>query len=193
MASARVAASERKSPRTDRGDGRRCRASCTPRIDMHRCSASTTTSTPRGREHLGDGVGDLGGHALLHLEPAGVAVDEAGQLGEPRDAAVLGRDVGDVGLADEGHQVVLAQRRERDVAHHDHLVVLGGEGDVEVAGRVVVQAREQLLVHGRHPVGGARAARRGSGSSPMASSSSVTAARTRSTSTLIGWLMPGPL
>ena len=157
MASARVATSERNSPRTEEVTVT-VPGFLTPRIDMHRCSASITTSTPRGREDLGDGVGDLGGHALLHLEPACVTVDEAGQLGEPGDAPVLGRDVGDVGLAEERHQMVLAERRERDVAHHHHLVVLGREGDLEVPRRVVVEAREQLLVHGRHPVGGAHQA-----------------------------------
>ena len=107
-----------------------------------------------GRQHRGDGVGDLRGHALLDLEAAGEPVDQPGQLRQAGDPAVLGRDVGHVGPPDERHQVVLAQRGERDVADHDHLVVLGREGDLEVAGRVVVQAREELLVHGGHPLGG---------------------------------------
>src|SRR5580700_10239492 len=105
------------------------------------------------REDLLDGVGDLGRHALLDLEAAGVAVDEAGELGEAGDAAVLGRDVRDVGAAEERDEVVLAEGGEGDVTHHDHLVVLGREGDLEVTGRVVVEAGEELLVHGRDPVG----------------------------------------
>ena len=40
--------------------------------------------------------------------------------------------VGDVREADEGHEVVLAERREGDVAHHDHLVVADLEGDAQV-------------------------------------------------------------
>ena len=172
IASARVATSERNSPRTDEVTVT-VPGFFTPRIDMQRCSASITTSTPRGESTLGDGVGDLGRHALLDLQAPGVAVDQAGQLGQPGDAAVLGRDVGDVGLAQERHQVVLAQRGERDVAHHHHLVVLGGEGDLEVAGRVVVEAREELLVHGGHPVRAWRRARRGRGPRRWRSSSSA--------------------
>ena len=107
MASARVASLARNRPRTAEvtvvAPGLR-----TPRIDMHRCSASTTTSTPRGTQHPLDGVGDLGGQPLLDLRPAGEAVDQAGQLGQPGDAAVLVGDVGHVGLADPRHQVVLA-------------------------------------------------------------------------------------
>ena len=81
----------------------------TPRIDMHRCSASMTTITPRGSRRALDGVGDLDGEPLLHLRAPGVAVDEPGDLRQAGDAAVLARDVGDVGLADERDQVVLAQ------------------------------------------------------------------------------------
>ena len=81
---------------------------CTPRIDMHRCSASMTTMTPAGLERALDRVGDLRGEPLLHLRPPGVAVDQPGDLRQPGDAAVLARDVGDVGLADERDEVVLA-------------------------------------------------------------------------------------
>ena len=77
MASALVAESGRNSPRTAEVMVR-VPGFFTPRIDMHRCSASTTTSTPSGPEHLFDGVGDLGGHPLLDLEAAGVARRPAG-------------------------------------------------------------------------------------------------------------------
>src|SRR5215469_6647627 len=43
---------------------------------------------PGGEDGL-DRVGDLGRHALLDLEAAGEAVDEAGELGQAGDAAVL--------------------------------------------------------------------------------------------------------
>ena len=153
MASARVATSERKRPRTDEVTVT-VPGFFTPRIDMHRCSASMTTRTPRGRQHLVDGVGDLGGHPLLDLQATGVAIDQPGQLRKTGDAAVLGRDIRHVRLTQERHQVVLAQRSERDVTHHDHFVVLGGKGDLEMPRRVVVQAREQLLVHVGHPARG---------------------------------------
>ena len=53
-------------------------------------------------------VGDLRGQPLLHLRAAGVDVDQPGQLRQAGDLAVGGRDVADVGDADERHQVVLA-------------------------------------------------------------------------------------
>ena len=152
MASARVAWSERNRPAHRRGHGHRARLLHTPHGHAEVLGLDDDQHAP-GREHPVDGVGDLGGHALLYLQPAGVPVDQAGQLGESRDAPVLRRNVGHVRPAQERDQVVLAQRGERDVAHHDHLVVLGGEGDFEVAGRVVRQPGEQLLVHAGDPPG----------------------------------------
>ena len=150
MASARVRGSSRNSPRTAevmvRVPGLR-----TPRIDMQRCSASTTTSTPRGSSTLSHRVGDLRRHALLHLQPVGEGVDQTGQLRQPGDPAVVTGNVAHVGLAHEGDHVVLAQRGEGDVAHEDHLVVLGRERHREVAPGIVVVAGEQFLVHRRHP------------------------------------------
>ena len=55
--------------------------------------------------------------------------------------------VGDVREADEGHEVVLAERGEGNVAHHDHLVVADLEGDAQVLARVGLDALEQLDVH----------------------------------------------
>ena len=98
MASKRVAVLSRNRPRTAEvtvdEPGLR-----TPRIDMHRCSASITTSTPRGSRVRSMRVGDLGGEALLDLGAPGVAVDQAGQLGQAGDPAVVVGDVGHVGLA----------------------------------------------------------------------------------------------
>src|SRR5690606_18791536 len=70
-----------------------------------------------------DLVGHLDGQALLHLGPAGVGVDQAGKLGQAGDAAVGPGDVGDVRLADERDEVVLAEALHGDVPHHHHLVV----------------------------------------------------------------------
>ena len=98
MASIRVAASFRNRPRTAEVTVE-VPDFFTPRMDMHRCSASTTTRTPLGAEGRLDGVGDLGGHPLLDLEPLGEAVDQPGQLGQPGDPAVVAGDVGHVGLA----------------------------------------------------------------------------------------------
>ena len=68
-----------------------------------------------------NGVGDLLGELLLHLQALGVHVDHARELAQADDAAV--RDVRDVRLADEGHHVVLAVAVELDVAHQHELVV----------------------------------------------------------------------
>ncbi len=96
-------------------------AFCTPRIDMHMCSASSITATPRGHEARLERIGDLRRHRLLRLQPTREDVDEPGELGKADHAA--GRVVGDVRLAEERHHVVLAMRVERDVAHEDDVAV----------------------------------------------------------------------
>ena len=72
--------------------------------------------------------------------PAGEAVDEAGELGQPGDVAARTGDVGDVSDTDERHEVVLAGRGERHVADHHHLVVTCLEHGREVARRVLAEA-----------------------------------------------------
>ncbi len=96
-----------------------------------------------GVDGVGDGVGDLAGEALLHLQAAGEDVDEAGNFAEADDLAV--GDVGDVGLAEEGQQMVLAQGEELDVLDDDHLVVVDVEEGVveDFFDGLVVAAREE--------------------------------------------------
>ncbi len=65
--------------------------------------------------------GDLRGEFLLHLETAREAVDHARQLADPDDP--IARQIADVRAPDDGRHVMLAERFERDVAQHDHLVV----------------------------------------------------------------------
>ena len=95
MTSARVAAFLLNSPRTAdvtvSVPGLR-----TPRIDMHRCSASIITSTPGRVERVDHRVGDLRGEPLLHLRALGEPVDEPGELRQAGDAAVVAGDVRDV-------------------------------------------------------------------------------------------------
>src|SRR5947209_10448009 len=100
-----------------------------------------------------DLVGDLGGEPLLYLRASCVGLDEPDQLRQARDAPVLVGDVGDMCLAEERREVVLAGRRDRDVLDHDHLVVTGLEGDGEVLVGRVVQTAEDLLVHVRDALG----------------------------------------
>ena len=100
---------------------------------MQVCSASMTTPTPRGLELVLQVVGDAFGESFLGLGSAGVKVDHPGELRETEDA-VAGQ-VADVGDADEGQHVVLAERLQRQVLHQHELVVtlvVGERGEVEV-------------------------------------------------------------
>ena len=67
----------------------------------------------QGIDLLADGVGDLAGEPLLHLQPSREHVDESRDLAESDDAAL--RDVRDVALAEERQQMVLAEAVEVDV------------------------------------------------------------------------------
>ena len=98
-----------------------------------------------------DGTGHLRGQALLDLQASGVALDEAGQLGEAGDHAALLRYVGHVGHTEERQEVVLAERVDGNVADHDHLVVVDVELLDEVVGRILVEATAHLGVHAGHP------------------------------------------
>jgi microcompartment protein CcmK/EutM len=68
-----------------------------------------------------DRRGDLRGQRLLRLQALREHVDKPRQLREADDA--VGRIIGDMRLADEGHDVVLAMRKKRDVAHQNQIVV----------------------------------------------------------------------
>ena len=92
---------------------------------MQRCVASQTTATPSGWIFSRDGLGDLVGHPLLQLQPAREDVDQPRNLAEADHLAV--RDVGDVALAEERQQVMLAQAVEVDVAHDHHLAIIDAE------------------------------------------------------------------
>ena len=54
-----------------------------------------------GVEHADHGVGDLGGQPLLDQWPAGVALDQAGELRQADDAPVIVGDVRHVRLPEE--------------------------------------------------------------------------------------------
>ena len=97
----------------------------TPRIAMHRCVPSQTTATPSGLIFSVIVARDLVGHALLQLQPAREDVDQARDLAEADHLAV--RDVGDVALAEERQQVMLAHAVEVDVADDHHLAIIDAE------------------------------------------------------------------
>ena len=107
-----------------------------------------------GLEMLLKGIRDLAGQALLHLGPLGEAIDESGNLRESDHVAAAVRDIGDVRFPDEGDQVMLAQRVHRNVAHHDHLVVVGLEHGGEVLRWLLMKSGTDLRIHPSDPVGG---------------------------------------
>src|SRR5581483_2211783 len=88
---------------------------------------------------------DLLGQPLLDLQAPGEHVDHARHFGESDDAPV--RNVGHVRPAEEWQHMVLAQRVELDVPHHDHALVAGllEERVADDLGRVHrVPTREKL-------------------------------------------------
>ena len=81
-----------------------------------------TTATPSGAIFCSMTSRHLMREPLLHLQPPREDVDQ------PRDLAeadhLLLRDVGDVALAEERQQVVLAEAVEVDVLDDHHLAVI---------------------------------------------------------------------
>jgi hypothetical protein len=102
-----------------------------------------------GPEALVQGVGDLGGKALLELRTAGVTLYHPGQLRKPHNLTV--GYVADVGFAYHRQEMVLTGRIERYVSNEDHLVVILLKPDGQLLGRIYVQPREEELVSPRYP------------------------------------------
>ena len=104
---------------------------------------------PFWTQALLDERGDLHCHPLLDLRATSVELDDPRQLREADDPVL--RHVGDVGPAEEGQQVVRADRVERDVGHRDHpLVALGVRERAQLGGPPGAKAREQLAEGPRH-------------------------------------------
>ena len=98
-----------------------------------------------------DAARDLRGHLFLDLEATCVDVDHARELADADDA--VGRQVSDVGAADDRRHVMLTMRLELDVAQHDHLVVARGllERPTQVIARVDPVPGEPVAIRGYHP------------------------------------------
>src|SRR3569623_300160 len=96
---------------------------------------------------------DLRGEMLLRLQPMRECIDEARNLRQPDDA--IDRRIGDVRLAVERHDVMLAMRMEFDVADQHKIVVARGlaEGAVQHLGRALVVALKQLVISLDHAAG----------------------------------------
>jgi hypothetical protein len=100
-------------------------------------------------------VGDLRRQLLLDLQAMGIGIDHTGELADADHALV--RQVADMNPADDRHHVMLAVRLEPDVAQrHDFVVALDLlEGPLQHVARILVIAREELLVGAHDTVGGA--------------------------------------
>ena len=103
-------------------------------------------------QHMVDGVADLRGEPFLDLQALGENVHDARELGDADHAP--GRQVADMRLADDRHDMMLAMAFQADVAHHDHLVIVGGflEGALQHGDRVFAVACEELAIGPEHPV-----------------------------------------
>lgn len=101
-------------------------------------------------ERLLEVVGDLLGEPLLELRTLGVELQDPRELRDADDP--VARDVGDVRLPVERHQVVGAEGVERDPPLHDHGAVMlvvreGGDGGLGA----LAQALEHLEIEPGDP------------------------------------------
>ena len=179
MASARVAglsSMPRTADVTVRDPGLR-----TPRIDMHRCSASTTTMTPRGSRMRMSASAIWDVNRSCTWGALGVDVDEPGELGQPGQPALLAGDVARRAPPVERHQVVLAGGVQLDVADEDQLVVTDLERRRQHVLRLLEEPGEHLRVGRATRAGVSRNPSR-SGSSPIPTRISRTAACNRAAS-----------
>src|SRR5215210_555446 len=89
-----------------------------------------------------EGIGDLDRELFLELGSAGVALDESRQLGQSNDAAA--RRVPHVSFADEGDQVMLADRVQGYIPHEYRIPIVLREADLQVARGVLAQASKEV-------------------------------------------------
>jgi len=96
---------------------------------------------------------DLGGHFLLDLQALGIHIDEPRQLGNSDHAPPW--HIGDVRLADDRREVMLAMRLERDIPQRNDFVVARDlfKCPAQVVGGVLLIAGEPFLERTRDPRG----------------------------------------
>src|SRR5262249_982080 len=104
-------------------------------------------------ERIVERLGDLSRQPLLDLEAAAEHLDEARQLREAKDLPV--RNVRDVRLAEEGQEMMLAQRVEVDVLDQHHLVVVVFRENrpVQDLADILLVARREEVQHRLHAGG----------------------------------------
>src|ERR687886_2639121 len=90
------------------------------------------------------GVGNLGRKALLELGSSSVALYHVRQFREPGDPPV--RDIPNMGLADEGEDMMFTKRGHRQVKGYEQVARLLGEAPFEVASGVLEEPGEEVSV-----------------------------------------------
>ena len=102
-------------------------------------------------KHLVETVGDLARQALLKLEPPGKGVDEPREL---RDSDHAGAgSIGDVDMAGDRREMVLAGRHQRDRAEQDRLLIAVrlGKGPAKQLPGIDAIARKPFAIGARDP------------------------------------------
>ena len=134
-----------------RGGHRRAPGLRTPRIDMHRCSHSTTTMTPRGsRMRTSASAICVVSRSCTCGRLAKTSTRRA-SLDSPVIRPSRARDVADVRDAVEGHQVVLAGGVHLDVPTSTISSWPRSKVVVRTSSRLLAQPGEQLGVRPRDP------------------------------------------
>ncbi len=104
-------------------------------------------------EVIPDALRHFGGQPFLDLQPLGIAVQHARQLGNSHHAVL--RQIGDRCLAGDRRHVVFAMRLERNVLEHDDLVIAAhlGKSAREVHCRIFGIALTIFQPRPRHALG----------------------------------------
>src|SRR6516164_8022567 len=115
--------------------------------------ASSNTGEGERLKHAIDATGDLGGHALLDLEPLCIDVHEPREFRDPDHPCM--REIADMRAADDGSQMMLAVGLEADVAKQHDLIIVCDllERALQIIARILVVTGEPLLVGAHGPCG----------------------------------------
>ena len=105
------------------------------------------TKNAQGLQSLHDRIRDLVGQTFLDLRSQCEPFDDARELAQSRDATT--RQVGDVRVPDEGQEVVLADRMERNVPEQHDLIVFFVKDGLEIRLRIDMQSAGKLRVRSR--------------------------------------------
>lgn len=104
-------------------------------------------------KHLVEDVGDLGGQPLLDLRPLGQDIHKTDYVAETGDPILTGY-IGQMNLAEEGQEMMLADGVEGHIFYEDHLVLVGCGIDFKYLAWIASQPGEDLRQHPRHRLRG---------------------------------------